>query len=97
MVDRLVIFVASPTIKLLPQRPYCTFLFLFRPHIPNNQESWQVFPNYENICSFIQNDSYNPKEIVSIEENKIPKGSTPLKNPISTSDVSNNKDIKKRI
>jgi hypothetical protein len=53
MVDRLDFFAASPTRKLIPQRPDCTFLSLFRPNIPNNEESWQVFPNDESICSFI--------------------------------------------
>jgi ribonuclease HI len=56
MTDRLVVFVASPTRKLLPQRPDCTFQSLYRPHIPDNVESWQVFPNDEGICAFIQNE-----------------------------------------
>jgi ribonuclease HI len=38
--DKLVVFAASPTRKLLPQRPDCTFLSLYRPHLPNNVESW---------------------------------------------------------
>lgn len=94
MVDRLDVFAASPTRKLLPQRLDCTFLSLYRPHIPNNEESWQVFPDNESICDFIQNESYKPKEIISLEENKIPKGSTLLESSFSSSDVSNNKDHK---
>jgi hypothetical protein len=94
MADRLVVFAASPTRKLLPQRPDCTFLSLYRPHIPNNEESWQVFPDDESICAFIQNEPYNPKEIISLEDNKIPKGLNPLESSFSTSDVSNNKDHK---
>jgi hypothetical protein len=37
--DRLAIFVVFPSRKLLPQRIDCTFLSLYRPHIPNNDES----------------------------------------------------------
>jgi hypothetical protein len=60
---------------------------LYRPHIPDNIESWQVFPNGERICAFIQNEPYKPKEIISMEDNKIPKGLTPLESSFSSSDV----------
>jgi ribonuclease HI len=65
MVDWLVVFAASPTRKLLPQRPYCNRQYLYYPHIPDNIDSWQVFPSDESICAFIQNESYNPKEIIN--------------------------------
>jgi ribonuclease HI len=74
MADRLVVFAASPTRQLLPQRPDCTFQYLYRPHIPDNVESWKVFPSDESICAFIQNEPYKPKEIISMEDNKIPEG-----------------------
>jgi hypothetical protein len=89
MVDRLAIFSAIPTRQLLPQRPNCTFQSLYRPHIPENIESWQVFPSDESICSFIQSEPYKPKEIISMEDNKIPKGLTPLESSFSSSDVGN--------
>jgi hypothetical protein len=73
----------------LPHKPDCTFQSLYRPNIPNNIESWQVFPSDESICDFIQNEPYKPKEIISIEDNKIPKGSTPLESLFSLSDVGN--------
>jgi ribonuclease HI len=40
MADKLVIFAASPTRQLLPQRPDCTFQSMYRTHIPDNIESW---------------------------------------------------------
>jgi ribonuclease HI len=40
MADRLVVFAASPTRKLFPQRPDCMFMSLYRPHLPDNVESW---------------------------------------------------------
>jgi hypothetical protein len=89
MDDQLVVFAASPNRQLLPQRPDCTFQSLYRPHIPDNIESWQVFPSDESICAFIQNEPYKPKEIISMEDNKIPKGLTPLESSFSSSDVGN--------
>jgi ribonuclease HI len=85
--DRLAIFAASPNRKLLPHIPNCTFQSLYHPHIPDNIESWQVFLSDEIICSFIQNEPYKPKEIISMEDNKIPKGLTPLEISFSSSDV----------
>jgi ribonuclease HI len=89
MDDRLAVFAASPTRQLLPQRPECTFKYLYLPHIPNNIESSQVFPSDERIYAFIQNEPYKPKEIISMEDNKIPKGLTPLESSFSLSDVGN--------
>ena len=37
----------------------------------------------------VQNEPYKPKEIISIEGNKIPKGLTPLESSFSSSDVDN--------
>jgi ribonuclease HI len=96
MADRLAVFAASPTRQLLPHRPDCTFQSLYRPHIPDNIESWQVFPNDESICAFIQNEPFKPREIISIEDNKIPKGLTPLESSFSSSDVGNKEKQKGR-
>jgi ribonuclease HI len=89
MANRLAVFTASPNRQLLPHKPDFTFQSLYRPHIPDNIESWQVFPSDDRICVFIQNEPYKPKEIISIEDNKIPKGLTPLENSFSSSDVGN--------
>jgi hypothetical protein len=80
-------FVASPNQQLLPHRLDCIFQSLYRSHIFDNIESWQVFPNNESIFSFIQTEPFKPKEIISIEDNKIPKGLTPLESFFSSSDV----------
>jgi ribonuclease HI len=89
MADRLVVFATSHNRQLLPHRPNCTFQSLYRPHIPENIECCQVFPNNESICAFIQNETYEPKKIISIEDNKIPKGLTSLESSFSSSDVGN--------
>jgi hypothetical protein len=57
-------------------------------------ESCHVFPIDEGICAFIQNEPFRPKEIISIEDDKFPKGLTPLESLFSLSDV-NNKEIHK--
>ena len=87
MDDQLAIFVASPNRHFFPHRTDCTFQYLYHPHIYDNIESWQVFPSDESICAFIQNEPYNPMEIISIEDNKIPKGLNPLESSFSSSDV----------
>jgi hypothetical protein len=89
MADRLAIFAASPNRQLLPHRHDCTFQSLYHPHIHENIESWKVFPSDESIHAFIQYEPYNPKEIISIEDNKIPKGLNPLESSFSSSDVGN--------
>jgi hypothetical protein len=81
----------------LPQRPDCTFQYLYRPHISDNIESWKVFPSDELICAFIQNEPCKPKEIISIEFNKIPKGLTPLESSFSSSDVGDKEKHKEEV
>jgi ribonuclease HI len=94
MADRLAVFAASPTRQLLSQRSNFTFQSLYRPHIPDNVESWQVFPSDESIYDFIQNEPYKPKEIISMEDHKISKGLTPLESSFSSSDVGNKEKFK---
>jgi hypothetical protein len=89
MTDRLFVFAVSPTRKLLPQRPDCTFQSLYCPHILDNVESWKVFPDDEGICDFIQIEPFKPKEIISMEEKNFPKGLNPLEISFSLSDVRN--------
>jgi ribonuclease HI len=89
MDDMLAVFSASSTRQLFPQRPDCTFQYFHHHHIPENVESWQVFPSDESICAFIQNEPYNPKEIISMEDNKISKGLTALESSFSLSHVGN--------
>ena len=97
MADTLVVFATSPTRQILPQRIDCTFQYLYRPHILDNVDSWQVFPNDEGICSFIQNEPFKPKEIIYMENNKISKGLTPLESSFSSSDVGNKEMHKENV
>jgi hypothetical protein len=89
MADRLVVFAASPNQQLLPHRPDCAFQSLHRPYIPENEGSWKAIPNDESICVVIQNEPLKPEEIISIENNEIPEGLTPLESSFSLSVVGN--------
>jgi hypothetical protein len=44
--------------------------------------------------TFIQNEPYKPKEIIYVEDDKFPKGLTPLESSFSSSDVGNKKTHK---
>jgi hypothetical protein len=94
MVDRIAIFATSPIRKFLLERPYCTFIPLYRPHFPDIMESWQVFPNDESICAFFQNEPLKRKEIVSLEDNEFPKVLNPMEISFSSSDVDNRRKKK---
>jgi hypothetical protein len=89
MVDRLTVFPASPNQHRFPHRLDCSFQYLYRPHIHDNVESWQALPNDESICALIQDEPIKPKGIISIEDNTIPKGLTPLESSFSSSDLGN--------
>jgi hypothetical protein len=86
---RLVVFEASLTRKLLPQRPYCTLFSLYQPHSPDNVESWKIFPDDEGICALLENEPYKTKEVISLENDKLLKVLTPLERSFSTIDVGN--------
>jgi ribonuclease HI len=89
IVDRLVVFAASPTQQLLPRWPDCAFQSLHRPYIFENEEFWKAIPNDESICDVIQNEPLEPEEIISVENNKIPEGLNPLESSFSLSVVGN--------
>jgi ribonuclease HI len=61
IVDRLVVFVASPTQQLLPHWPDCAFQYLHRPYIAGNEEFWKAIPNDESICVVIQHEPLKPE------------------------------------
>jgi ribonuclease HI len=96
MAGRLAIFATSPKKQPLPHRPDCSFQSLYCPYIPDNVESWQALPNNESNCAFIQDEPFKPEEIISIENNKIFEGLTPLEISFSLSDIGNKENRKKR-
>jgi ribonuclease HI len=89
MADRLAVFAASPNQQLLPHRPDCAFQSLHHPYIHEKEGSWKAIPNDESICVVIQNEPLEPEEIISVENNEIPEGLTPLESSFSLSVVGN--------
>jgi hypothetical protein len=89
MTDWLVVFASSPNLQIITHRPNCTFQSLYQPHVLDNIESWKVFPSNERISNFIQNEPYKPKEIISMEDNKIPKGLNPIESSFLWGDIGN--------
>jgi hypothetical protein len=89
MADRLTVFATSSNQQLFPHMPDYSFQSLYCPSIPNNVKSWQTLPSDESICAFIQDDPLEPEEIISIENNKIHEGLTPLMGSFSSSFVGN--------
>jgi ribonuclease HI len=87
--DRFAVFATSPTQKLLPRWPDYAFQYLHRPYIYENEGFWKAIPNDVIICVVIQNKPPDPKEIISVENNKIPKGLTPLESSFSLIVVGN--------
>jgi hypothetical protein len=63
MDDWLAVFATSPNRQCFPHRPNCTFQSLYHPHILDNIESQQVFPNKERNCAFIHNEPLKSKEL----------------------------------
>jgi ribonuclease HI len=89
--DRLVVFAASPTQQLLPHWPDCALQYLHHSYISKNEKFWKAIPNNESSCLVIQNEPLKHEEIISVENNKILEGLTPLEGSFSLS-VGGNKE-----
>jgi ribonuclease HI len=87
MAGRLAVFATSPNQQFFPHKPDCCFQSLYRPYILENVGSWKALPNDKIICAFIQYEPLKPEDIISIENNKVPGGLTPLESSFSSSDV----------
>lgn len=60
--------------QTLLDRLDCIFQSLYMPHLPNNDEKWKVFKDYESICVFIENQRIDDSKIMSLKDNKyLPK------------------------
>jgi hypothetical protein len=91
MADRLAVFATSPNQQLSPHRPECVFQPLYHPYIPDHLGFWEAIPDDDIICAIIQDEPLNPKETISMENNKIPEGLIPLEISFSWS-VRGNKE-----
>jgi hypothetical protein len=51
---------------------------LYHPYFPDHVGSWKALPDDESICAIIQDEPLKPEETISMENNRIPEGLTPL-------------------
>jgi len=80
--DKLALFTSSPSRKLLQERPSVEVISLYRPFLPDNEESWQVFDDDEDIDCFLaenMEDESSPSGIIDLKTTFIPKDWFPLK------------------
>ena len=47
--DGLAMFTARPDIYDMANKPYCLVVTLYRPHFPDNDESWNIFEGHDTI------------------------------------------------
>jgi ribonuclease HI len=89
--DWLAVFVGSSNQQIFPHMPDCAFQSLYRSHIPDHVGSWKALLDNESICAIIQDEPLKPEEIISMENNRITEGLTPLESSFSLS-VEGNKE-----
>jgi len=88
MDDNLAAYAAHPDRHSLVEKPDCSVISLYRPHLPDNEESWQVFDHDESLHAFLTNESTCDFEMINLEHNMYPKGVAPLESNFSLSDAS---------
>ena len=86
--DNLVVYAACPDKHSLIERPNCSVISLYRPHLPDNEESWQVFDHDESLQAFLTNEEVHDFEMTNLEHKKYPKGLAPLESNFSSADAS---------
>lgn len=52
MADKLAVFSSSPSKQLSHDRLGCDMIYLYRSYILDNEKSWKMFENDEDICCF---------------------------------------------
>lgn len=88
VVDNLTVYATRPDRDNLVERPNCSVISLYHPHLPDNQESWQVFDHDTSLQDFLTNDEEQDFEVIYLEHNKYPKVLVPLESTLSTNDAS---------
>jgi len=83
-----VVYASHPDRHNWVERHDCSVISLYRPHLPKNQEYWQVFDHDESLQAFLTNEVEQNFEVINLEHNKYSKGLTPLESSFSTNDAS---------
>lgn len=61
---------------------------LYKPHLPDNDESWKVFEDDDIVLAFLKDEMQDPSKIINLKQNRYPKGLAPLEDAFSPSDSS---------
>lgn len=61
---------------------------LYRPHFLDNDESWNIFEDYDTILGFLKDEVQEPSRVINTELNRYPKGLAHLEGTFSPSDAS---------
>lgn len=91
--DKLAVFASSPSRQLLREQPSIEVISLYRPFVQDNERSWQIFNDDEDIdCFLAENieDESSPPEIINLKNNAYPKGLIPLEDMFRQDDVPKN-------
>lgn len=88
--DDLALYVARLDIYDMENNPDFHVVTLYKPHLPDNNESWQVFEDDDTVLSFWKYEVQDPSKIINLEKNKYPKGFVPLEDTFSPSESSKN-------
>lgn len=88
--DNLAVYAAHPDRHSLVEKPDCSVISLYHPHLPDNEESWQVFDHDESLQAFLTNEDTHDFEMINLEHNRYPKGLAPLESNFSSADALKN-------
>ena len=72
----------------MENKPNFPVITLYRPHLPDNDESWQVFEDNDTILAFLKDKVQDPSKSITLEKKKYLKGLAPLEDTFSPSDSS---------
>ena len=51
----------------MASKPDCHVVTLYRPHLPNNDESWNLFEEDDTILAFLKYEVREPSKIINLE------------------------------
>lgn len=88
IVDVLAMFATRTNMFVRANKLNCHVVTLYRPHLPDNDEFWNIFKDDNMILSFLKDEIHEPSRDINLEQNKYPKVLTPLEDTFSSSDAS---------
>lgn len=84
IIDGLSMFTTRPYKFDMANKLDFPVITLYRPHLPNNDESWKFFEEDNTILAFLKDEIHEPSMVINLEHNKYPKGLAPLEDIFSS-------------